>query len=53
MKKLILWLLTVLILTGIYVYRRDISNYFYTQYVNNRNLKISNPNQYASNGGFI
>ncbi|MGE5456402.1 MAG: hypothetical protein ACM3O4_04800 [Ignavibacteriales bacterium] len=52
MKKLILWLMIVLILTGIYVYRRDLSNYFYTQYVNNRNLKISNPNQYASNGEY-
>ncbi len=52
MKKLAAWLLIVLILTGIYIYRRDISNYIYTEYVNNRNLKISNPNEYTTNGNF-
>lgn len=52
MKKLAAWLLIVLILTGIYIYRKDISNYIYTEYVNNRNLKISNPNEYTTNGNF-
>ena len=52
MKKIVIWLLMVLLLIGIYVYRKDFSNYIYTQYVNNRKIKISGHNEYSSNGDF-